>query len=213
MTLILLLLFLPGTGIAGAWPREKNELFIALSTSFGHSQSGQNYQSQELYTEYGLTRRLTVVLDGYQSSGSDDGRLALSLRQAVGKTDAVHHFAITSGMGKDLKYDGYFYRLGGSWGMDLTGGWVNLDAQSDVSTDAWWSDYKAEFTFGVHLQNRDMSLIRLTHEQNFDTGHATWISPGYIWRASDHILVEFGIAKGIRQGTDSRLKIGSWLVF
>ncbi len=141
---LLLLVGLSPTALAGAWPREKGELYLSLATYQGIDTDGAPYTTQELYAEYGLTPRLTLAFDGYDTLNPENARLVLFLRRGLGPQTGAHRLAATLGLGKDGPQDAIVLRLGGAWGYGLQNGWLGLNAHLDFLTTQTRPDLKAE---------------------------------------------------------------------
>ena len=83
---------------AGAWPREPGAAFLSARTDLERSRDGGDL-SGEIYGEYGLTKRVTLI---GQLSNSDEAwtqsRASTSVNVALGALDATNRFAVSLGV-------------------------------------------------------------------------------------------------------------------
>lgn len=93
---LLVLLLLPGTLSAGAWPREAGTVFTASGIEANRFGSGTSF-----YGEYGLRPRVTLTLASWYDDNRRAGTLALAARWHPERTWRDWRFGLTAGIGVD----------------------------------------------------------------------------------------------------------------
>ncbi len=203
----------PGPANSGAWMRDKGALFLSVSAYKGIDAQARAYETQEVYFEYGLKADLTLGFDGYDTLNPRNARLVLFVRREFETTRGANRFAMIAGLGNDGPRDTMLLRLGAGWGRNLANGWVGLDAHADFLPRQSFPDVKAEATLGRRAASGNLLLLRLTAERPQAWHNAVWLSPGYVWKISDHLHVEATFSGELLRMTEMRLKLGTWLSF
>ena len=95
IAILLSLLCTPSLGIAGAWPREEGELFIAAGGNFLLSDGAQLpvHYDPTLYAEYGLSDRVTIGLDLHTADAGRIGSIFFFASFPIGDLQSQHKFA------------------------------------------------------------------------------------------------------------------------
>jgi len=166
--LLIFLLFLPSLSHAGAWPRDKGEVFLSFANEISAAPQTRYATGTSLYAEYGLANRLTIGFDGYLGPNGSPSETYLFLRFPLGNPGRPTHLALSFGLGQKSIPNPWgtvtrqkLARIGAAWGMGLENGWLSIDASIattlDVTIDVPGQSgniYKADFTWGMKPSNR-----------------------------------------------------------
>ncbi len=215
---LLCLLCAPTVGSAGAWPREKGEVFLSLSQEI-YDAGRANEQYTKLYAEYGFSPRFTLGAETSNSAAYGKQSIAAFVRARVGKPDARQKLAIELGLGVEKAPSGpsNFLRGGTSWGVGfespLGHGWGNID----VSTEYWLLTgslvQKADFTLGLQAKKRTKLILQLQTGGGPMVQDYARFAPSVVYELRPGRLVEFGVRKGLYGDRSQGVKIGTWLQF
>jgi len=227
--LLLFLLFMPSSIIAGAWPREKGEVFLSFSTEIPAAPQTRYATGTSLYAEYGLTSRLTVGFDGYLGPKGSPSETYLFLRFPFGKPDRPTHLALSFGLGQKTIPNPWgtitrqkLARIGAAWGMGLKTGWLSVDASVatvlDASIDVPGQSgitYKADFTWGMKPSKRIMLIWQLQTGKVPDGPSYAKFTPSVVWSIGEKhsSQIEIGLIKGLTGDDSQKLKLGFWKRF
>lgn len=222
-------LFLPAFAHAGAWPREKGEVFLSFSNEISAATQTRYATGTSLYAEYGLSNRLTVGLDGTLGATGTPSEGYLFLRTPLGKADRPARLALTFGLGVKRIPNPWgrttnqkLARIGASWGRGLQRGWLAVD-----TSVAWVLDssitvpgqsgaiYKADFTWGMKPSGRVMLIWQLQTGKVADAPAYAKLTPSLIWKMPRQkgTHIEIGFVYGLRGDDSQSLKLGFWKRF
>ena len=208
----------PAVAQAGAWAREKGELFIAAGGNFLLSEGAQLpvYYDPTLYAEYGLSDRVTL---GFDLHTADRGSIATAFGFAsvpVGDVTGPTRVAVQLAYGLRAT-DGNpvenLLRGGVSLGRGLSNGWLALDASATIGTiDTTWRP-KVDATWGRNWSDRWTTTLQLQTGQGFTDDIYAKISPTVIWTVRPGMKVALGAVQGLTGDRGSALKLETWLTF
>jgi len=231
---LVFLMGLPTTAASGAWPQEKGALFLAYSSSISAGFTTRYETGHSIYTEYGLTRRLTVGFDGYLGPAGKASEAYIFMRIPVGKTNKPARMAMTFALGQknipnpwgpEVKQTQA--KLGFSWGRGLKKGWLAIDAFAIIAvnkeiptfapafTGHFNSHFKADFTWGMKPSERLMLIWQLQTGIPADGENYVKFSPSVVWSIgkSSNTKIEIGLVKGLIGDETKSLKVGFWRSF
>ena len=150
---------------AGAWAREKGELFIAAGGNFLLSSGAQLpvHYDPTLYAEFGATERLTFGLDLHTADKGRIGTVFIFTNFPIGDTEAQDRYS--AGFALGARADAYhatetLLRGHVSWGRGIEDGWLAVDASATYGSrdrtfrpkvDATW--VKVGRTIGPQFYN------------------------------------------------------------
>ncbi|MCF7699322.1 hypothetical protein [Loktanella sp. M215] len=216
--IILLLTVLSSASHAGAWPRDKGELFIAAGGNFLLSTGAELpvHYDPTVYGEYGLTDRLTLGLDFYTA---DKGRIASGftfISVPVGSLQMRNRASVSLGYGYRLNPDASteaLMRIGLSVGRGLNKGWLAADTSATFGTlDTIWRP-KADFTWGRSWSDRWTTTLQLQTGEGYYDDYYAKISPTAIFSLSDRFKINLGAVKALTGDGGSAMKLETWLTF
>lgn len=201
---------------ANPWPRERNQIFVAVSGTYLNALSGNDSVLEgNAYLEYGLTDRLTLGLSANDSQ-IDYTHAYGFVRWALSAPDQSLKLAASVGVGQsrqDNDWD-HMVRAGFSVGrsMDLgKPGWWNVTAA--VEEHALFSNpiHKLDATVGWNLNPRLQTIIDLETSQRSGTAPSYTARTSLAWaiRARSHLVV--GIEAKEVDTTFLGLRLGWWL--
>lgn len=228
--LALLLCLHAGPVLAGAWPREAGTGFASLS--HWHAEAGGDSYTA-LFTEWGLTQRLTLGFDAGRSV-SGETKTVLFLRAPL--MDWLGAKVATEiGFGEIAGQS--VIRPGLSFGRGLEGrygsGWLAVDTVLEFEIETGDIDVKADITLGFNPSPADGQASRWTMIVQVQTGLVAVnegvmllretgirpdpsflrIVPSVTYRLRDGIDLELGLYHSLT-GTDERgVKLGVWTRF
>lgn len=214
---MLVLLWLPATGEAGAWLREKGGGFLSFSTTGYFTDSGARQQNS-VYLEYGLIENLTIGIDGHQNPYGYGHALAFirlpiyhTPRQGRFSTElslgAHHDLGRTSRMWKATLSYGYGYES--RWGS----GWLAIDAALEVRTSDNRRRRKLDITAGMNADRLLNPMLNIETARD-RSGRQYWaITPAIIIRGKAGTRWITGIEKRSAYPDAYGLKIAMWRDF
>lgn len=216
---------------AGAWPREKGNVFASLSHWAARDQS-QSYTA--LFAEWGVTQHLTL--------GVDAGRAVSGASKAVIFLRApLHGFggpAVAAEIGLGQIAGKAVFRPGLSFGHAIAGrkgkGWLAFDGVLELDIEDHDIDLKADITLGYTPPARDAAqdprwsvmvqlqtglvdvedrLILLRDQGVTPDPSFLRIVPSVTYRVRDNIDLELGFFRSLTGSDEQGLKIGLWSRF
>jgi hypothetical protein len=206
----------------GAWPREKGQIFFALSS---------DQTRAKISAEYGLGRDWTL---GAEATQGEKGRLpALSvfLMHPVwrGSGGAI----VSAGIGaayRETYAAGAYTHLQGtpeiaasvrlSWGMGFGSrwgdGWYALDAQVEKVMSEDWAlrglTYKLDATIGLKPHDRVMVMVQAQGWASASGERVLRLEPSAAF-ALGKVQLVVAPSIGVIGAADPRLKLAVWLTF
>ncbi len=213
----LILAIVPITAGAGAWPRDKDSVFLSFSSVLSTPTGvlGRDLQVySSLYAEYGLSRDLTLGLDAGKGQGGDYSATVF-LRMPLLRRAERHRFAFKAGLG--LAEDDTLVNLGASWGRGMETryghGWVSLDTDLVYHTRAGTFAGKADLTLGIKPGERTKLMLQLQIGDYPGSGPFVRLAPSVARKFGSRTYVVLGAKIGVVGDDRAGLKLGTWLEF
>ncbi|WP_373635174.1 hypothetical protein [Yoonia sp. SS1-5] len=203
---------------AGAWPREKGQVFIASGGNFLLSDGAELpvHYDPTFYAEYGLSDRLTVGLDYHTA---DRGRINTGFvfaRFPLDITTGPNRLAAGFALGARVDEFNPVERLlrgSLSWGRGLENGWLSIDASATYGTIDQMYRPKADFTWGMNVNDRWTTAAQLQTGQGFNDDYYAKINPSISYRINDHYRVSLGLVKALTGDEGGAIKLDLWSTF
>lgn len=215
--LILALTLLPWlspVAMAGPWPRATGEGFLALSgQTEGPDDFGFYRQSASLYSEYGLTDRLTLGLD----LNGDTLRMSKAivfLRWPAGPPERALKLAVELGAGVVEEEAALRPGLSLGRGISLAGrqGWLALDTRVALRGGGK-TTYESDATFGVSTGARTKLILQIQSGlSDGGTGYARF-APSLVYEIRSGQHVELGLIAPISGEGENGFRLGLWRQF
>ena len=215
---ILALLLAPLDAMAGPWPRDEGQLFIAAGGNFLLSDGAELpvHYDPTLYAEFGLRPRLTLGTDLYTA---DKGRIASAfvfVAIDVAPDGAKLRRMTGLGLGYRQNPDGSeeaLIRPSLSLGQGLPRGWLAFDGSATWgASDRTWRP-KADFTWGRSWTDRLTTTFQIQTGTGFSGDHYAKISPTLVWEVSPVVKLNLGAVQALTGDRGSALKLETWLTF
>ncbi|HEY0213189.1 MAG TPA: hypothetical protein VGC40_06330 [Paenirhodobacter sp.] len=219
---------------AGPWPRAPGGFFAAISREM---RDGGDWDA--LYAEYGLTQRLTFVLDAGRATRGGGWRAVAALRMPV-LTWGRQQVAISLGAGLerpndlDLPADGVLSSLalaglapldstvypaiqtGISWGMGFDtvygAGWATVDASLRRMPDLEAEERKLDLTLGLNLRPSSAVIGQIQYADPRIVDPQIRLGLGWVEHFGPMAL-EAGVGKRLRHDGEADVKVGLWVEF
>ena len=209
--ILFLLIVLGGQAMAGAWPREKGELFLSFSSTINAGgSSAADYTS--IYAEYGLTGKITAGLD----LGTDGIRSSKTLgfvNFPLGRAEGDWKFALELGGGqidnRNVLRPGF--SLGRPLQLGERGGWLAIDTRWVLFQDSIGGErLESDITFGVSMNARHKVMVQF--QAGDPPGGRTYlrVSPSWVFERKPGRHIELGVTAGVIESDDLGLKLGFW---
>lgn len=218
---LIMLCFSAVAAQAGAWPRDKGTVFIAVATDQARSQ---------IYAEYGMRsdwtlgaevslprgRRLPDVTQFVHHPvwrGKNGAILSAGIAVELRETTAAGSFAHLKGVSETAVRAGLFWGKG--FETRVGNGWAMVDAQVErlITTD-WLGEgltYKLDIGVGVKPVDRLM-LIAQAQLWRRGTSQTLRLETSAAWALGPtHLVVAPSI--GVIGTKDPRVKLGLWVEF
>jgi len=234
--IFLLLLAATGMGTlkvqAGPWARAPGEVFLSFSQNLSASAEAlatgmmevSGYSS--IYGEVGLGRRLTLGLD--LGRGDDTDEAIVFLRRTLTRPEGRVQVALDLGYGErsaDLLGDSQLARIGLSLGrgidaaaldwlpVEMTGGWVGLDAITVWDLTRNEQRWKIEATLGLRPSERVSVLLQGIAEQWPGADISYGLNPSVVFQIREGTSVELGLRSSFDDTPRVGLELGLWHQF
>lgn len=210
LCVILFLLALPA--MAGPWPRGKGHWFSATSSTWTGGASGNGFVGAH-YMEYGISDKLTMVLDGSYDQAYFNG--VVYTRVPLWTSEKGHRFALE--MGGGISQGWVISRAGLSYGKGIQtrwgGGWVTVDAAAITVTALRATTYKVDATVGVSPSDRWKAILQVQTSTEPGVSFEAKLAPSVVRRFGDHVWGELGLSHTLIGPQQYGLKLGVWLEF
>jgi hypothetical protein len=231
-----LLLALSGMGAptvqAGPWARAPGEVFLSFSQDMSSSAEALATGTMEvnayssIYAELGLGRRLTLGLDLGRGDYTDEA--ILFLRRTLTRPDARYQVAVDIGYGErrvEVLGDSQLARVGLSFGrgfdaaalnwlpLELTGGWIGLDAVAvyDLTRDE--QRWKIEATLGLRPTERVSLMLQVIAEDWPGADVSFGLNPSVVFQIREGTSIELGARTSFDDNPQIGLELGLWHQF
>ncbi len=151
--------------LAGAWLREKGNGFMSTSSTLRAVSPVADYEFG-LYADYGLTSRLNVGIDIYETPGFS-GHALLFIRRPLRSLGAQSKLAMELGLGSHHQYQNWrpMYRLGLSWGYGFDNwfapGWIAVETAIEHRDGQPGPLFKFDAIAGLSSSDRIRPMLQL----------------------------------------------------
>jgi hypothetical protein len=211
-----------GAAFGGAWPRDKGQVFFAISA---------DQTRTKIYAEYGLGRDWTLGAEATQGEKGRPPGLSVFLMHPVwrGSGGAI----LSAGVGgayRETYAAGAYAHLEGtpeiaasvrlSWGKGYGSrwgeGWYALDAQVEKVMSEDWAlrglTYKLDATIGLKPFERVMVMVQAQGWASASGERVLRLEPSAAWALGKVQLVA-APSIGVIGAADPRFKLALWLTF
>lgn len=211
-------LFTTSLASAGAWPREKGEIFIAAGGNFLLSEGARLpvHYDPTLYAEFGASKRMTLGLDFHTADAGRIGTAFLFASFPIGDLEAQNKVAASLAFGVRVDADHpteTLLRGGLSWGRGLDKGWLAIDASATYGTNERTFRPKVDMTWGHRWTEKWMTSLQLQTGQGFTNDYYAKIAPSLIYNFNDRIKIHLGAVHALTGDRGSGLKLETWMTF
>lgn len=214
----LALMLAGGTAEAGAWSRDKGDVFLSFGGNVALFEGATRpvHYDPTLYIEYGLTDRLTVGFDGYTSDATEIVNGFVFLRYPIGSTEGAQRLALSVAAGGSeipglaLEATG---RLGLHWGYGMDRGWLAADATTVFGLAGGEREGKLELTWGREVTDRWTGLLQLQGGIGFSGDTYAKVTPSVMYELSDSTRLRAGLVQALTGDKGSALTVEVWLSF
>lgn len=209
--LIMLLLLATQAG-AGAWPREKGDLFLSFSNTFQTGSNGGASDWMSLYAEYGLAERATIGLD-FGGDGVRSTKTVGFLIMPVSRPDAVWKRSVELGFGE--VDDRMAFRPGFSIGRGTKllrrDGWIAVDTRWVMFQDGrGGSRVESDLTLGLSAGRRSKVIVQFQAGDPSNGAPYLRLAPSLVFERKAGRHIEIGMTAGIVESSDLGVKLGIW---
>ncbi len=204
-----------GPVLAGAWAREKGQLFTSQGGNFLLSDGAELpvHYDPTYYAEYGLTDLLTIGVDYHTA---DRGRIDTAFvfaRFPLGEIDGPDRYAASLAFG--ARVDEYrplehLLRGGFAWGRGLDSGWLAIDSSATYGTEERVFRPKVDFTWGHHLTDRWTTSVQLQTGQGFNDDYYAKINPSISYGINEEYRISIGAVRALTGDGGGALKLDVW---
>lgn len=199
---------------AGAWPREKGELFMSVMAKQQTDQL-QGYPIGTAYVEYGLRHNITVAGKiTYDFSVLETTEYELSARWHFPDNDAPLKKAISltlAGPVEDPRIEPRFH-LGYGFSTPFGSGWADLEVYASVSTQGLAPNYGGYGVLGLKPHDRLLTMLGVDVMMTPDKTFVKAI-PSVAWEMKPNRYLTVQYTRGVQGVQESELGMGLWLQF
>ena len=203
---------------AGAWAREKGQLFIASASNIALLEDTDTYLYYDptFYTEYGLSDRVTLGAE-YFTTQRDTVQTGLVFANIpLGDMAGDDRFSVGLAFGAEIRpyQDPVPLMRGGlSWGRGLDSGWLAIDASATYHRDADIFTPKADFTWGYNLTDRWTLMFQLQTGRSSDAADYAKLNSAVIFGLTDTLRITMGVMNPLIDDDPAALRLGVWQTF
>lgn len=215
---LLVALLTPQLAVAGAWLRDKGDVFLSISQE-RHDDGRTNEQYSKAYLEYGFSSRFTIGAELSQSAAYGDLSGLLFMRTPLWKLGNGHHLSAEFGAGYAKRGDLIepVTRNVIAWGRGFESrfghGWANIDLTMEQWVISQETAYKADLTLGTNFRKKFKFILQLQGGDYPSSLPYLRLSPSMTYQLRQGAYLEFGLRKGLQNDKSQGLKIGTWLEF
>ncbi len=216
--MVVCIFVLPSEIKAGAWAREKGQIFISSGGNFLLSDGAKLpvHYDPTLYLEYGLSDLLTIGLDYHTA---DQGRIDTGFvfaRFPLGDTTGSTRLAASLAFGARVDEFNPLERLvqgGLFWGHGYDKGWYAIDFTGTYGNIDTIFRSKADFTWGYNISDRWTTTLQLQTGEGFSDDVYAKINPAVLFTINDTHRISLGAVKALTGDEGSALKLNIWSTF
>ncbi len=225
-TCLALLLAVPATAQAGAWPRGEGNVFASMKHTATTGREALKAQvagagaleiagHNAIYAEFGLSPELTFGLDIGAADDLDTWTGLLFMRRSF-QGDGPNVWAVEVAAGPrglfGLDVDGVV-RPSLQWGRDTGWGWLSVESYAEFRPGEGGTAWKLDATLGWRRSERD-SLVAQVQTADYPGIEPTIrLAPSYVRRMSERLSVELGVVADVAGREDVGVTLGTWLEF
>ncbi|MGV6812178.1 MAG: hypothetical protein ACWA47_08025 [Brevirhabdus sp.] len=205
------LIFGPNSGFAGAWPREKGEVFVSFSHS--HSLSwGGGYPSA--YAEWGVRRGFTL---GLEVGGTGVAQNAMAFLRLHPKGErklvsAVEMGIGTEGPGRDtVVSSGMLAGIG--FKTPLGPAWVDARGVARLNLRTGAQTAKLDTTLGMKTRRGVLYMLELNGKVDAFGQISAHLAPSAAVPLNKKLHIQFGVSQGIFNTREQKVKLALWASF
>lgn len=202
---------------AGAWPRDKGQLFVAAGGNFLLSDGARLpvHYDPTLYLEYGWTDQVTLGGGLYLADAGRklSGSLFASFPIWSEGNDKVAGKLGFGASYKELKFDSTYLLGGVSWGRGLDNGWLAVDASAQLENSQHVFRPKLDLTWGHHWSDDWTSSLQLHTGQGLSGDIYAKVSSSITYNLRDDVKLHLSAVQGLTGDRGTALKFETWLTF
>lgn len=202
---------------AGAWMREKDTAFQAVSSALLRNSTGVFYESK-VFIEYGFGPRLTVGLDVNEYSGGS-GHALVFARVPLGKGDRRMQFAAEFGFGGHhwLGEWSKMYKAAVAVGRNFESrwghGWMGLDAAFERRMGNARPIYKLDAVIGLSSDKRFRPMLKLETAYVSGKSLAWTLTPTVLIKGRKETTWVIGVEYRSARQNSIGMNVGFWRQF
>ncbi len=203
---------------AGAWAREKGQVFLAAATNLWISDAGDDglYYDPTFYAEYGLTDRITLGLDYFSTARNSVHTGMIFAQFPLGDVTGPDRFAASFAIGArtdfELEFD-YLQRGSLSWGRGLDSGWLALDLSATYNRNDQLYRPKADFTWGRNLNDTWTTMLQLQSGETMEDDLFVKLSPAIVYGINDTLRISLSGTGPLKGNAERSIRLGVWQIF
>ncbi len=197
---------------AGAWPREKGQVFLSISSQIdARDENGINRQSFGGYAEYGATGRLTLGLDVNGDAVRRSKTIAF-IRVPAGRTDRPLKLALELGAGQVENRAALrpALSIGRGFALGRRHGWLNADLRAILSGG---TGLETDLTAGLAAASRSLAMIQLQAGVPDEGRDYLRLAPSVVYEIRPGTQIELGLIEPLSGGGERGVKLGLWRKF
>lgn len=218
--MILFLLFFASSdpADAGAWARQKGQVFIATGANIYvfQDKDAPHTSAPTLYAEYGLTERVTVGLSYFQEQDDTVQNGFFWGRIPIGDIEGEDRFAASLGFGlrldENLQQE-QLVQAGLSWGRGQDNGWIAVDASVTYGNSTQKLRPKLDATRGFNLADRWTAIMQIQTGEGFDGSNYFKFSPAINMKVSDSLSLNLAAVAPLKGDEADSLRLELWATF
>lgn len=197
---------------AGAWTREKGEVFLSFSVDIDAEDDAEPFFG--VYGEYGLGRGRTLGLD-LHDDGAGDGKAFVFLRWPLGPRERGLKLAYELGIGVNKSEAALRPGFSIGHGLDFgrTTGWINLDTRALLYEDYDDALLEGELTFGWKPSRKLKLMLQLQGGAPQSGDAYAKIAPKVAIRQGRSRHLTLGVTAGIVEVDGLEINLGFWQEF
>jgi len=222
LVVVLLLVVTAPPVCAGAWLREKGDMFLSATATFRQIDNGPAENTLEyetgFYAEYGAAPRLTVGFDMNDRIGTAGHALAFA-RLPLGIDTDQTRFALELALGghqwlgvwRPMAKAGLF--IGHSFDSRWGAGWIDIGAAIEHRTGASGPLFKLDALIGLSQGGRIRPMLKV--ESAYLPGHAMYwsVTPAVLIDGKENKTWLIGLERKSSGNGSLGLTIGLWQRF
>jgi len=203
---------------ADPWPRERGQVFIALSGTVLNTPDGLNSTVEgSAYLEYGLSDRLTIGVSANHTQ-IDYSHVFGFARWAVSAPERSLKLAANVGLGQSRQDAdwGPMVRLGFSVGRSMslwTPGWWSVRAAVEEHAVFQNPIYKLDATVGWNITPRIKAFVDLENSSRSGTASSRTARASLAWETAPGAFLVGGFEVKDVDTTFLGMRLGWWLSF